>query len=179
MRVIGLTGRIGSGKSTAANHLINVHGFTLVKFAGPLKNMMRALGLTEREIEGDLKELPCDLLAGKTPRFAMQQLGTEFGRQMIAEDIWIRAWRAACERLPTGASVVADDVRYQNEADAVRAMGGTVVRLERDTGQVGSHASEALAFDADLTLRNDSTVAALLASVDRLIGDFIAKDRLT
>jgi hypothetical protein len=48
-----------------------------VKFAGPLKSMCMALGLTEAHIEGHLKEVPCELLCGQTPRHAMQTLGTE------------------------------------------------------------------------------------------------------
>jgi hypothetical protein len=79
-RLIALTGYAGSGKSTLADILACEHGFTVVKFAGPLKAMLRALGLDEREIEGDLKEQPCQLLAGHTPRRAMQTLGTEWGR---------------------------------------------------------------------------------------------------
>jgi hypothetical protein len=61
-QIIAFTGLAGSGKSTAAKHLCTRHGFERVRFAGPLKDMMRALGLTEREIEGDRKESPCALL---------------------------------------------------------------------------------------------------------------------
>ena len=65
--VIGLTGLINSGKSTVADYLITQHGFQLVKFAQGLKDMVRALGLTQDEIEGVKKELPCDKLNGRTP----------------------------------------------------------------------------------------------------------------
>ena len=76
MKIIGLTG-LGrkSGKSTAAS--VPVSSSTgspqdRVSFAGPLKAMMAALGLSSEQIDGSLKETPCDLLCGKTPRQAMQ-----------------------------------------------------------------------------------------------------------
>jgi hypothetical protein len=60
--VIGLAGREESGKSTAAAHLEQKHGFTTVKFAGPLKDMTRAFGFNEDEIEGHLKNIPNEKL---------------------------------------------------------------------------------------------------------------------
>jgi putative protein kinase ArgK-like GTPase of G3E family len=78
-QIIGLTGLMGSGKSLAAQELERI-GFTRTRFAGSLKDMMRVLGLTEEEIEGNLKETACALLGGKTPRYAMQTIGTEWGR---------------------------------------------------------------------------------------------------
>src|SRR5262245_6513313 len=91
-RIIGLTGKLKSGKTEAALHLCK-KGFTRVRFAGPLKNMMTCLQLTDAEIEGMLKEQPCDLLCGKTPRYAMQTIGTEWGRALIGEDLWVNAWK--------------------------------------------------------------------------------------
>ena len=49
--VLGITGRAGSGKTTAADYLVS-NGWRRVKMAGPLKDMMRAGGLTDRHIEG-------------------------------------------------------------------------------------------------------------------------------
>lgn len=170
--VIGLAGLAGCGKSTVADHLIEKHGFARVKFAGPLKDMLRALGLSERHLEGDLKEKPCDLLCGKTPRQAMIWLGTEYGREMIGQDLWIRAWKAACDRFEPGRPVVADDCRFPNEAEAVRSISpfSLVIRIQRSGGTVEvNHVSELQAFPADVTIRNDSTVADLLAEVDRLV----------
>lgn len=77
--VIALTGLAGSGKSTASKYLVEKHGYQLVKFAGPLKDMLRAIGFGEDDIEGNGKELSNSLLCDKTPRHAMQTLGTEWG----------------------------------------------------------------------------------------------------
>lgn len=151
--LIGLCGPAGSGKSTAALHLVEHHGFTRVRFAGPLKAMMRALGCTEEEVDGALKEAPCALLGGRTPRQAMQWLGTEWGRQMIAPDLWLRAWAAEANRYRL---VVCDDVRFPNEEAAIRSRGGIIVRIECPwAASAGSgHASEQQPIRADLVVRN-------------------------
>lgn len=141
-KVIVLTGQAGSGKSTIAAQLA-AQGYTVVKFAGPLKAMLRALGLTDAEIEGDLKEKPCPLLGGRTPRYAMQTLGTEWGRNLIAPDLWVAAWQHAVRGvLASGGRVVVDDCRFRNELAAAMEMGGVAVRLVRDGAGTVAHVSE-------------------------------------
>lgn len=162
--IVGLAGRIGSGKSAAANHLIK-QGFTLHKMAGPLKSMMRCLGLDDRHIEGDLKELPTDLLCGHSPRYAMQTIGTGWGRDTMAPDFWVNAWK---NTLPAG-SVVCDDVRFPNEVEAIRSMGGKVIRIVRDELETFGHISEAQDFDVDYTIGNCGTVDDLFHNIDRII----------
>lgn len=141
--LIVLSGLAGSGKSTIAAELER-SGYTIVKFSAPLKDMMRAVGLSDREIEGDLKELPSHLLCGKSPRYAMQMLGTEWGRQLIGEDFWVSAWQQSVRAvLEQGGKVVTDDCRYGNELDAALDLGGTPIRLiRRGAGIAGSHSSE-------------------------------------
>jgi hypothetical protein len=157
--LIGFTGRIGAGKSTAARALYN-RGFTRVRFAGPLKAMMACLGLSEEEVDGSLKEEPRDLLCGKTPRYAMQTIGTEWGRQMIGDDIWIRAFKRTVESYGLHIPLVCDDVRFQNEANAIRELGGVVVRVTRgDRVADGIHASERQDFVADATLYNNESIS--------------------
>jgi hypothetical protein len=168
-QMIAFTGFAGSGKSTAAAHLQSKRGFRRVRFAGPLKAMMRALGCTEAEVDGDRKELPCDLLGGKTPRHAMQTIGNEWGRICIGEDLWLNAWRSAVNS--ASGPVVVDDCRYPNEAAAIKAMGGTIVRIERASAaeSVSGHISENHVLPFDVTIRNDGTEADLQREIDTLI----------
>lgn len=173
--IVAFTGLAGSGKSTAALHLVNERGFARVRFAGPLKAMMAALGLAPSEIEGDRKELPCDLLGGKSPRYAMQTLGTEWGRYTIGRDLWVNAWRAAVDKLPAGVPVVVDDCRFPNEAEAVRAAGGILVRINRPCAGIAStHESEAHALDTTATLENSTTLRILFDQVDAFIAGRMA-----
>ena len=152
--IIGFTGPIGAGKSTAANVLVQ-QGWRRVRFAGPLKAMAQAFGLSFAQVDGDLKETPSELICRKTPRFFMQRLGTEFGRQMIGDDLWIRAFKHAVGQVHEDAPIVVDDIRFANEAEAVRSLGGIVVRIDR-IGHVGGtgHASEAFDFTPDFAIAN-------------------------
>lgn len=165
-RVVALTGAAGSGKSTAADYLIRHHGYERVKFAGPLKDMCRAIGLTEDHIEGHLKEVPCDMLCGKTPRHLMQALGTELGRNLIGEDFWIRLW---LHRVAAAKRVVVDDCRFPNEAAAVRSLGGVIIKLEGRGGIAGGHESEKGCGTWDGVVENDGCVTDLYAGVEEAV----------
>ncbi len=154
-RVVAFAGLAGSGKSTAATYLAERHGYKRIRFAGPLKAMMYSLGFLSDEVEGKLKEEPNELLCGKSPRHAMQTLGTEWGRKCLGEDVWVNLWRqAANEVLSDGGRVVVDDCRFPNEAATVRKLGGKVWLIEGRGGIAGNHESERLDFVADGVIPN-------------------------
>ena len=165
--IIGFCGPIGAGKTTCARHLEASHGFRRVRFAGPLKDMLRALGLTDEELDGHLKEQPCDLLGGQTPRRAMQTLGTEWGRALIHPDLWVLAWLHAIKDYP---QVVVDDVRFPNEVETIRAAGGMVILVERPgfTAET-THPSESHRLRFDFTVRNDVPLETLHERVDQML----------
>lgn len=134
-RIIGLVGQKGCGKSTLA-HALESLCFIRAPLAGPLKSMLHALlaaqnldaqGIDDM-LNGHAKEIPTRLLAGHTPRHAMQTLGTEWGRQLIAHDFWLDVWSRG---VPNGVSVVVDDVRFTNEASMLRSRGGQIIRIVR------------------------------------------------
>lgn len=147
--IVGLCGRKGSGKDTAAAVLV-AKGYENIKFAGGLKTMLRALlayqgyGVWEIDemIEGELKETVTESLAGKDPRYAMQTLGSEWGRMLMGEDFWVAT---AISRMKSFDRVVVTDVRFPNEADAIRAEGGIIIGITADwiKPQEGEHESEA------------------------------------
>jgi hypothetical protein len=158
--LVGITGRAGSGKSAASDALVEA-GWVRMKFASPLKDMLRAIGLTDQHIEGDLKEVPCDLLCGQTPRHAMITLGTEWGREMIGGNFWMNiAANRIATAMAAGINVVVDDVRFDNEADLIKRLGGVVLSLERDSVLAIDHKSEA-GVTADMIYRNDGSAAEL------------------
>ena len=173
-----LTGAAGAGKSAVAHELVRRYGARVVKFASPLKAMLRAIGLADAHIEGELKEQPCDLLGGRTPRHAMQTLGTEWGRGLIHPDVWIDAWtREVLFVLAEGGCVIVDDCRFANELDAALAMGGYVLRLERDGAGGGDHASETGLAGIDMpVIDNNRTLSTviddILLTLDRERGIF-------
>lgn len=165
-RVIALSGAAGSGKSTVSDFLAVRFGYQKTKFAFPLKEMCRAIGMTEAMIEGDKKEDPVDWLGGKTPRYMMQRLGTEFGRDCMGEDFWVDLWEESTKRL---SRVVVDDARFPNEAARVRQMGGRVIRLVGRGGIAGGHVSEQVNFIADAVIENTGTIVELQARVLEVI----------
>jgi hypothetical protein len=171
--IIAFCGPIGSGKTTAANYLVDEYNFRRIRFAGPLKAMLRALGLSEREVDGDLKEVACDLLGGRTPRHAMQTLGTEWGRQMICGDLWTRAWVKAVEMVPEGVGIAVDDLRFPNEAAIMRSLSpaSLVIKLKRrgTGGSKTDHVSELSTFPFNVELENDGDTFALYDKIDNLL----------
>ena len=178
--IIALSGRAGCGKSTAAAYLAERHGFARVRFAGPLKAMLRAylaeigVGPTVAEamIEGRLKELPSPYLAGRSARYAMQNLGSGFGRDLMHPDFWggggENASVAAMERGACG--VVAEDCRFENEAAAVPTLGGSVLRIERPglPALSDGHVSEAGIATA-YTVLYDGDTDTLFARLDFVV----------
>ena len=168
--VIALTGLAGSGKSTASKYLVEKHGYQLVKFAGPLKDMLRAIGLGEGHIEGSGKETDLAMLSGHTPRHAMQTLGTEWGRKCMGGDFWTNLWRSRVDGvLAFGGRVVVDDCRFPNEASEVRSLGGVVWCLVGRGGIAGGHESEAGCGEADAEIRNTGDIADLRYQLDAFL----------
>jgi predicted kinase len=127
MTVLGIVGLKGSGKGVVAARLVTKHNFKVVKFADPLKDMLRVLGLNDYDLEGEGKEKANGLVCGRTPRHAMQTLGTEWGRNHIGDEIWIEAWLRRAVAVQE--NVVADDVRFGNEAAAIKAANGLLVKV--------------------------------------------------
>lgn len=164
--LVAFTGPLESGKTTCAKYLVSEFGYTRHRFAGPLKRMLRAIGLSEEQVDGGLKEAPSEILCGKSTRWALQSLGTNWGRELIGEDLWIRAWKAT---LPQGL-VVVDDLRFPNEAQTIRSKGGLIVRVVRPGADLDfSHESESHEIPADVTVYNNGDIPYLLQQLDALM----------
>lgn len=174
--LIGLTGRAGCGKTTVARYLEHEHAFHAAAFADPILEMVCAL-FAHAGIDGAwateraLKERPTTL--GVSYRHLAQTLGTEWGRQLLGKDWWLRVAEAAL-RVPRerGDDVVIGDVRFPNEAAWIRAQGGVVVRVLRDDlPAVRAHASETemAAIVPDTELLNYGSTSTLFDQVDRML----------
>jgi hypothetical protein len=164
--VIGILGKAFAGKTTLAKQL-EARGWKRVRFGGPVKEMLKVLGLTDAQVDGDEKEVPLEILGGQTSRHAQRSLGTDWGRDTIHPDLWANVWLATVKKhLAAGHNVVCDDVRFPNELQAVRILGATVVRVRRPNGpksKFPNHISETLMgrVKVDLALNNDGTPADL------------------
>lgn len=174
MIIIGLTGAATSGKGLVSARLQDRHGFTVSRFAEPIKAMLAVgLGLTHEQLDGAEKHLPIPELGGLTTRHLMQTLGTEWGRIRVHSDLWVNAWRRI---VPDVDRLVVDDVRFPNEALAIRGMGGVIWRVDRPSVPVMNHVSERSMREiaVDGTIQNTTTIAALHAATDATVEAFLA-----
>lgn len=172
MRLIGIAGPARAGKDTLASYLLDNldDDWSRSSFADPLKDMLRAIGV---DCSDDKKAVVSDDY-GVTPRHMMQTLGTEWGRQTIDNDIWVKAFA----RLNAGKCVIVPDVRFENEAELVREH-GVLIHLVGRGGIEGNHVSEnAIAFKpGDIVIDNSRDLAWLHSQVDgnAVLGEFIAE----
>jgi hypothetical protein len=140
--IIGFVGFIGSGKDTAADYLVNFHGFRRDSFANTLKDAVAAVfGWDRVLLEGRTAEARAwreevdtwwaDRL-GKpklTPRWVLQYWGTEVCRNGFHDDIWIASLENKMRK--TKDDIVISDVRFPNEINAIHNAGGKVIRVKR------------------------------------------------
>jgi hypothetical protein len=160
MKLIGISGAAGSGKSTMANQMVTWHGYTRLRFADPIKRMTMVLlvetgashSAAVEMVDGMCKNDAIPQLGGKTPRDLMQTLGTEWGRELISPDIWLSVMRCQLDA-HRDKMVVIDDVRFENEARMIRERGGKVIGVVGRGGLPSHHASEN-GVSPDVTFHN-------------------------
>lgn len=207
--IVGIAGFIGSGKDTIADYLITFKGFRRMSYAGPLKDAISAIFGWDRDLlEGstkysrewrdkvdpwwaerlDIKHL--------TPRWVLQQWGTEVGRRAFHDDIWIASVENKLRTLQD--NIVISDCRFPNELNSIKRAGGITIRVSRGENPVwydaavqhnkgyytegykearkileehNVHASEfsSVGLEYDFYVENNGTVDELHRSVDSII----------
>jgi hypothetical protein len=177
--LIGIAGKAGSGKDTAADYLKRYYGFKGVAFADPIRDGMKAIiGLDDYHFSHPTKEVILPEF-GKSPRQMMQTLGTEWGRQLVNQDLWlILAGLRKSEWNLLGHDVVITDVRFENEATWVRENGGTIWHILRGKSVATAHASEAGIYLhplVDEVIDNSGTLPELYLKVVDLYNKAVSK----
>lgn len=139
--IVGLLGFIGSGKGTAGDILKDM-GFTPVSFAKGVKDVAAEMfGWPRHLLEGDTqlsrdwREQPCKFWSAEfgkpfTPRYALQLMGTEVGRDVFHKDFWVIKLKKYMNDNPDQNFVITD-VRFGNEIDFVHQMNGALIEIER------------------------------------------------
>jgi hypothetical protein len=211
--IIGICGLIGAGKDTAADYLVNFHEFRRDSFANTLKDAVAAVFGWDRELlEGRTKEArewreQVDPwwsnrlnMPALTPRWVLQNWGTEVCRNAFHNDIWIASLENKLRRSRN--NTVISDCRFYNEVAAIKNQGGRVIWIQRgitphwyniaaqanrgDTAalrwleQQGIHASEYswAGTQFDYIVENNGTVASLYSQLtDLLVADLAPKER--
>lgn len=166
-RLIGVTGRAGAGKDTLADYICITEGFQRYSLASPIKAAVQAaFSLPGTIWDRDQKEAVIPWI-GKSPRQLAQTMGTEWGRDHVATDIWLRCLGQVIEALPAEVpGLIVPDVRFENEARYILDHGGVIVRVVRDVTAVAAHASEAGIPDelVNLEVVNDSGIDVFVRS---------------
>lgn len=168
----------GCGKSTVAEHIWRTKHAQIMPFAYTLKRMLDPVlisaGYSDVErahylFSPEGKHKPLERLPGSpTPRRLMQTLGTEWGRFCVHGELWVELWRSRVKTADRD-YVIVDDVRFHNEAMAVRSLGGQLWCIKSSRVITSTeHISEGQLGDQpfDVILQNDGTIEQLHAAVD-------------
>jgi len=146
MKHIGLMGLAGSGKDTAAKAFMKL-GYRRLAFADELKSLAFYFGWDgEKDEDG---------------RALLQELGMAARRYNAR--FWIQYLNKQILRERLQGPFVFTDVRFQNEADYVRSIGGIIVRIVRPGQSAENHESELKQCEvaADIEIVNDGGIEDL------------------
>ena len=143
-----------------------------------------------------------------TPRLLLQLLGTECGRQIIHPNIWVNALMSEyngviCSKKESNDFVLAGeekiyvkypnwiitDVRFSNEAKAIKDRGGILIRIERDYILTGEPEDPKIQHESETALdnhqnwnyviENNTDIVGLIQKIkDILLFEGIIKEKL-
>ena len=186
--IIGISGKAGSGKDTAAKMLevlyanpdISYEDFSnrkyknfadiqIVHFADILKETVQVLfGIGEWETNTQEGKKTTIEWIGKTVRELLQGVGQGL-RDAIDPNLWIKALFANTKNW---SNYIIADVRYPNEVDAIKERNGVLLRINRKDAGAGNHSSET-ALDNykewDLVIDNNSTKEDLFNILKKIV----------
>lgn len=199
--LLGLAGRAGAGKDTAADILSQAHQFYRFAFADPVRaEIVAAFGVDISIFDVDSKERKSEALAiercsdpdfrrvtaklglsdkdPRTPREIMRWWGTEYRRAQNPRYWTQRAGDTLHDAMRRGfRRIVITDVRFQNEVDFLRYHGGKIWEIRRATADnvLATHQSEreVTAICPDLSIDNNKSMTAFAAAVMKAYRDTV------
>lgn len=126
-------------------------------------------------VNRDIQESPGE--TALSVRRILQWWGTEY-RRAQDPDYWTKAWQRKITAFDLeGTFILVDDVRFRNELDTIRGLGGRFVKIIRPGfNGAGNHASETSLDDFegwDAVIINDGSLAEFEQKVAALIGPLI------
>lgn len=174
--LVGVSGYARSGKDTVGQALVD-RGWWHASFAAKLKAFLYAInpqvvqnGITYR-LAGLVDAYGWERAKDEFPeiRKLLQRTGTDAGRKVMWDSLWVDAAMRDVPDWPT----VFTDTRFPNEADAIRARGGIIIRVDRpgvgpatdENGHVHESETALDHYDFDYRLDNDGTIEQLQQAV--------------
>jgi hypothetical protein len=186
MKLIGVTGFARSGKDTVASYLVRTKGFTKIAFADPMREFLYAVNpLVGARVNGTevvqiirLREIIYrygwdgykQTEYGTEIRELLQRLGTEAGRAVLGDSVWMDEIQKRIDRAK--GDVVISDVRFVDECDFIRQQAGVVIRVNRPrVTSVNGHVSDQRLPDAtvDFEVENSGSIEDLQAKIKDIV----------
>ena len=204
--IVGVGGLLTSGKDAFADYLVTSWGYTKTFMSHPLhqwmltqnpwikldkrilcmenwywepgefhsyREIVHQVGYTEAKEQTEIRQ-------------ALQRIGTECGRKLISENVWVDAMRREIENAQARGitNVVVTGIRYENELKMIQRLGGETVWIERPsaraaheekirkTDSTARHSSETTLDQErfDSVIANDGDLEQLFAKADRWVG---------
>ncbi len=144
MSIIAICGFQGAGKDTLADILIDNYGYTRLSFAGAVKDVASIIFSWDREmLEGRTKEARAKReiidewwakrlnIPHLTPRWVLQNFGTDLFRNNFHKDIWVATVEKKILNMAENKKVVITDCRFPNEIQTIKNLGGKVIHIYR------------------------------------------------
>lgn len=197
---IALTGKMRSGKTSAADFLFMNYGFRQVSFGDALKRVANdlfedsPLYVSEDITEScPFSDSGARVIGSKKPRKLYQDVGTVL--RQLDPDVWIRQVATTIEVYEDSRStngIVIDDLRQPNEYEWARDNGFTIIRITSDedaridrikargddyVASALSHETETHSdgFDVDYEICNNGTYDEFVAELDRVTRQIVSE----
>ena len=179
--IIGITGKLGSGKTTLSNIFQN-YGFEEYAFAQPLKDIARIFGFDETSLYGSQEDKEkIHPYWGISSRRFLEKLGTDLFREKLKEvlpemkgssSIWVELFK---KNMNNDKHIVLSDVRYKDEEKAIKSMGGIIIKTIRDCKYTSNHISNNVDINFDYVIDNN---VMTIKEVEKFVEELL-RPRLT
>ena len=149
-KLVGILGRKRTGKDSSGDYMISKYNYTRYAFADPIKDILKIMfDFNDKQLNED-KEI-IDKMWNISPREILQQFGTEICRndlkkyipniELDNETLWVKLFRIFYEKNKEK-DIVVTDVRFLDEINGIKSLGGKIIKVNRDNLEYDSHSSE-------------------------------------
>lgn len=170
MFILGITGRMQSGKDTIAEAVTDYFSPALIVRIGFADALKEEISLAIDQPVSYINEHKDNF------RLILQGWGTDFRRELCGRDYWVHRWLNKAHHTPIHTcGVIAADVRFLNEAQVIHDLGGTIWRVERPSvAGKSKHPSEIQmdSIKADMTFVNHDSIETLKNAVKETLKEW-------
>lgn len=138
-KIIGITGKIGTGKSTVSKYISEKYDYEEYSMAKPLKEIASIFGFNDTQLYGTQEgKLEIHNHWGISARSFLQKFGTEICRKCLPKiipemkvqySLWVDLFKIKYEQNPK--FYIISDVRFTDEAQLIRDLNGILIRTIR------------------------------------------------